>query len=103
MQNRPMPAPPPRYEVLVACAVSVPFGIASLFVAGLVALVALPMTAVAMLVALPALLYAAAAAGVWFLVRGGLPAKGFGAGVLVGWVLLAVWSSGLSTGFGGPP
>ncbi len=102
MQHRPMPAPPTAFEVGVATAVSVPFGIVSLFVGGLVAFVALPMTEAAMLVVLPALLYAAAAAGVWFLVRGRLAAKGFGAGVLIGWVLLAVWSSGLSTGFGGP-
>ncbi|GAB1513459.1 hypothetical protein JCM33774_55010 [Actinophytocola sp. KF-1] len=97
-----MPAPPTPFEVGVAAVVSVPFGVASLFVGGLVAFLVLPMTASAMLVVLPALLYAAAAAGVWLLVRGGLAAKGFGAGVLVGWVLLAFWSSGLSTGFGGP-
>lgn len=102
MQNRPVPAAPPRFEVVVACVVSVPFGIAALFVAGLAAFVLLPFAGWAVLVVIPGLLYAAAAAGVWFLVRGRLAAKGFGAGVLIGWVLLAVWSSGVSTGFGVP-
>jgi hypothetical protein len=83
----------------VAYVVSVPFGIAAFFLVGVVALVFAPVAGSAVLVVIPALLYAAAAAGAWFLVRGGLAAKGFGAGVLIGWVLLAVWSSGLSTGF----
>ncbi|MFI7672731.1 hypothetical protein [Actinophytocola sp. NPDC049390] len=102
MQNRPMPASPTRFDVGVACAVSVPFGIAALFLVGLVAFFLLPVTGPAMLVVVPALLYVAAAAGVWLLVRGSLASKGFGAGVLTGWVLFAIWSSGLSTGFGGP-
>ncbi len=97
MQDRPT-----RLELGVAYAVSVPFGVAALFLFGVVALAFAPVAGSAVLVVIPALLYAAASAGVWFLVRGTLAAKGFGAGVLLGWVLLAVWSSGLSTGFGWP-
>lgn len=102
MQNRLQHAEATRLEVAVACAVSVPLGIAALIITGMAAVVVVPVTGFAVLVAIPVLLYLAAAGGAWLLVRGELPAKGFGAGVLIGWVLVALWSSGASTGLGVP-
>ena len=44
----------------------------------------------------PVLLGAGALGGLWLAVRGRRSAKGFGAGMLVGWLLLAFWTSGMS-------
>lgn len=44
----------------------------------------------------PVLLGGAALGAGWLVVRGRRSVKGFGAGMLVGWVLLAFWTSGMS-------
>jgi NO-binding membrane sensor protein with MHYT domain len=100
VQNRLPHAEPTRLEVAVACAVSVPLGIAALIITGMAAVVVVPV--IGFTVAIPVVLYLAAAGGAWLLVRGELPAKGFGAGVLIGWALVALWSAGASTGLGMP-
>jgi hypothetical protein len=46
----------------------------------------------------PILLGVAAVIGGWFAVRGRRSARGFGAGMVIAWVLLAFWSSGLTLG-----
>jgi hypothetical protein len=46
----------------------------------------------------PALLGVAALGGGWMAVRGRRSARGFGVGMLVGWGLLALWTSGMSVG-----
>ncbi|MFC4852308.1 hypothetical protein [Actinophytocola glycyrrhizae] len=89
---------PTRFEVVVACAVSVPLGMAALVVLGMAMLVVVPGPAV--LVVAPVVLDVAAVGGGWLVARGGLPAKGFGAGVLTGWALLALLSAGASAGLG---
>lgn len=44
----------------------------------------------------PVLLGAGALGAGWLAVRGCRSARGFGAGMLVGWLLLAFWTSGMS-------
>ena len=87
---------PSRFEVGVAVAVAAAFGILTSVLVGMVVIA----VTVWILPSLgPALLGAAALAGMWLMARGGRSAKGFGLGLLIGWALLAVWTSGASVGF----
>ena len=90
-------AGPTRFEVVVACVVSVPLGIAAVIVLGMVTLTLSPVAGAALLVVIPVVL---AVAGGWLVARGGRPAKGFGTGVLTGWAALALLSAGASAGLG---
>jgi hypothetical protein len=92
--------PPTRLEVGVACAVSVPFGVAAILVLGMATLVLVPGAGDVTLIGIAVVLDAAAVGGGWLIARGRWPVKGFGAGVVVGWGLLALWSGGISAGAG---
>jgi hypothetical protein len=87
-----------RFDVTVAVAVAVAVGIVAFFLAGMVVVVFSILLAPFLG---PVLVSAAALGAVWLVVRGGPSAKGFGTGMLVGWVLLAFWSSGMSIGYFG--
>ncbi|WP_158895036.1 hypothetical protein [Amycolatopsis anabasis] len=90
-----LPHEPSRFEIAVAAAVAAAVGILAFVLVGMevfaVALLTLPAAG-------PVLLDAAALAGVWLAVRGRRTAKGFGAGLVIGCVLLAVLTSGASVG-----
>lgn len=100
MQDTMSDRPPTRLEVGVACAVSVPLGVAAIFVLGMATLVLVPGAGVVTLIGIAVVLDVAAVGGGWLIARGGVPAKGFGAGVVAGWGLLALWSGGISAGAG---
>ncbi|TDV50934.1 hypothetical protein [Actinophytocola oryzae] len=90
-----MQGEPTRFDVGVAVVIAGLFGVLAFVLVGFevfsVLLFVVPVGA-------PLFLGAAALGGAWLAVRGRRSARGFGAGMVVGWVLLAFWSSGLSIG-----
>ena len=87
-----------RFDVVVGVGVAVAFGVLGFFLVGMEVL-AYSLWLVPVLG--PLSLGVGAIGGVWLIARGGPSKKGFGVGMLVGWVLLAVWSGGLSVGYFG--
>ncbi|MGB3438793.1 MAG: hypothetical protein WBA97_08580 [Actinophytocola sp.] len=100
MQNTTPQGAPTRFEVGVACAVAVPLGIAAFVLVGMATPMLTPFAGFGLLVLGPALLNVAAVGGGWLVARGGWPAKGLGLGLLTGWAVLAIWSSGMGVGLG---
>lgn len=84
-----------RFDTVVATSMATVFGIIAFFLAGAEVFT---WTVLFVPALAPALLGVAALGGVWLAVRGRRSAKGFGAGMVVGWVLLALWTSGMSVG-----
>ncbi|XVV07510.1 hypothetical protein ACQPW3_19870 [Actinosynnema sp. CA-248983] len=86
---------PTRFEVAVARVLATVFGVLVFVLAGMqvfgIALFIAP-------VAAPAVLFAAALGGGWLAVRGRPSLRAFGTGLVLGWALLAVWSSGSTLG-----
>ncbi|MEU6148973.1 hypothetical protein ABZ816_03140 [Actinosynnema sp. NPDC047251] len=99
MRDDPPTAEPTRFEVGVAVVIAACFGVFVSAVAGFevfaIALFMLPVVGYALGAAL---LLAMALTGAWCAVRGRRSWRGFGVGLVVGWVLLAVWTSGLTLG-----
>jgi hypothetical protein len=84
-----------RFDTAVAVSVAAVLGTVGFFVVGMEVFV---WTVLLVPVLAPVLVSVAALGGVWLVVRGDPSAKGFGGGMLVGWVLLALWTSGMSVG-----
>jgi hypothetical protein len=87
-----------RFDAVVALVVAGAVGVLAFFLVGMEVLL-WTLLVVPYLGAL--LLWGTAAGALWLMLRGRASAKGFGGGMLVGWVLLALWSSGMSLGFYG--
>lgn len=87
-----------RFDTTVAVTTAAALGVIAFFLVGMQVLAYSLWLAPALG---PVLLGAAALGGAWLVARGRPSARGFGAGMLVGWVLLAFWSSGWSLGFFG--
>jgi hypothetical protein len=84
-----------RFDDVVAVSMAVVLGVAAFFLVGM------EVFAYALWVGYwlgPLLLGVGALGGVLMVVRGRRSARGFGAGMVVGWVLLALWTSGMSVG-----
>lgn len=87
-----------RFDTTVAVSIAVVVGGVAFFLVGMeVLLYSLWIVPVLG----PVLLGVGALGGGWLVARGRPSAKGLGAGMVVGWVLLAFWSSGWSLGFFG--
>ncbi|HEX6359878.1 hypothetical protein [Actinophytocola sp.] len=86
---------PSRFDDVVAVSVAVVCGGLAFFLVGM------QVFAYSVWVALwlgPLLLGVGVVGGVLMVVRGRRSARGFGVGMVVGWVLLALWTSGMSVG-----
>jgi hypothetical protein len=86
---------PTRFDAVVATTMATAFGTLAFFLVGAEVFT---WTVLFVPVLGPVLVGAAGLGGVWLAVRGRRSAKGFGAGMIVGWVLLAFWTSGMSVG-----
>jgi hypothetical protein len=90
---------PTKFEIAVATGVAVPLGAVAFLLVGMevfaVSVFTVPVLG-------PLVLAVAAIGGGWLAVRGRRAAKGFGAGAVLGWVSLALWTAGGSAGFGVP-
>jgi hypothetical protein len=87
---------PTSFDHVVAVGMAGVFGVIAFFLVGM------EVFAVTVWVAVwlgPVLVWAGAVGGLLMVVRGRRSARGFGSGMLVGWGLLALWTSGMSVGF----
>jgi hypothetical protein len=82
-----------RFDKVVAAAIAFLFGVLAFFLVGREVFVYSVFLAPAWG---PVLLGAGALGGLWLAVRGRGSARGFGTGLLVGWLLLAFWTSWMS-------
>lgn len=84
-----------RFDTAVATSMAALFGILAFFLVGAEVFT---WTVLFVPALAPTLLGVAVLGGGWLAVRGRRSARGFGAGMIVGWVLLAFWTSGMSVG-----
>jgi hypothetical protein len=100
--NRRPQGPPPdgrsRLDAVVAGATATVFGVLAMVLAGATVFVSTVLVAPGLAPVPPA---AGALAGVWLAARRTGSARGFGVGLVTGWVLLALWTSGASLGLYG--
>ena len=82
-----------RFDTAVAVTVAAVFGVVAFFLVGMEVFV---WTVLFVSWLAPVVLAVGALGGGWLVVRGGPSAKGFGAGMVVGWVLLGLWTGGFT-------
>lgn len=84
-----------RFDGVVETVTSVIFGVLAFFLVGSEVFV---WTVLFLPILAPVVLGVAVLGSVWLLRMSRRTAKGFGLGMIIGWVLLAFWTSGASVG-----